>query len=274
MSEATWNEPYVGGATTNGVTSWLGVLVTWLREKAHEAPPAPSALVATMKRAAGEVGAPLLASTSLDDLNDRLEHAIVGPALQRLGAEATHLVTIDTLAASAAPSEPPAEMIRVLGAGPAGIVVRSGRLHAALASVMIQLLVEFGPQAMGTGGLDVTAFVTAPGVHSTVKRCVVQGLRSSVALLGIIHAQMEGERPAPWLSLALAEVFRDGLYEYMRYLASLPLHVPADLVPATDRFDLQALQHEVEAAESLWANIADPDGELHLCGVPDDDADP
>jgi len=60
----------------------------------------------------------------------------------------------------------------------------------------------------------------------------------------------------------------------MRYLASLPLHVPADLVPLADRFDLQALQHEVEAAESLWQNIADPSGELHLCGVPDDDADP
>jgi hypothetical protein len=274
MSEATWNEPFAGGATTNGLTSWLGVLVTWLRERSRDASPASSALVATMKRAAGEVGAPLLRATSRDDLDDRLEQAIVGPALRRLDAEAAHLITIDTLTAIAAPAEPPAEMVRVLGAGPAGIVVQSGRLHAAHASVIMQILVEHGPAALGNEELDVTAFVTAPGVHSTVKRCVVQGLRSSAALLGIVHAMMEGERPEPWLSLALAEVFRDGLYEYMRYLASLPLHVPMDLVPLAERFDLRALQHEVEAAESLWQSIADPDGELHLCGVPDDDADP
>lgn len=274
MSVATWNEPYAGGATTNGLTSWLGVLVTWLREKARDASPAPSVLIATMKRAAGEIGAPLLASTSLDDLNDRLEHAIVSPALQRIGAEVTHLITIDTLTAIAVPSEPPAEMVRVLGPGPAGIVLRGGRLQAALASVMVQLLVEHGQQILGNGEFDLTAFVTAPSVHSTVKRCVVQGFRSSTASLGIVHAVVEGERPAPWLSLALAEVFREGLYEYLRLLASLPLHVPLDLVPLADRFDLQALQHEVEAAESLWANIADPDGGLHLCGVPDDDADP
>ncbi len=273
MSEATWNEPFAGGATTNGLMSWLGVLVTWLRETAREASSAESELVTVMKRAASEVGAPLLAATSRDDLDDRLEQAIVQPVLRRLDAEAAHLIPIDTFTAIAAPSEPPAEMIRVLGAGPAGIVVRSGRLHAALASVIMQILVEHGPEALDQSELDVTAFVTAPGIHSTVKRCVLQGLRSSAAILGIVHALVEGERPEPWLSLALAEVFRDGLYEYMRYLASLPLHVPTDLVPLTARFDLQALQHEVEAAEALWANIAGPDGELHLCGVPDDDAD-
>ena len=109
-----------------------------------------------MTRTAGEVSAALLASTSVDDLNDRLEQAIVEPTL---------------------------------------------------APMLAQLLVDRGPNIPGNDDLDVIGFVTAPGIHSTIKRCVVQGLRSSVALLGIIHAQVKGERPAgkqgpapPWVA--------------------------------------------------------------------------
>ena len=91
-----------------------------------------------MTRTAGEVSAALLASTSVDDLNDRLEQAIVEPAL---------------------------------------------------APVLAQLLVERGLEAQGNGVIDVVAFVTSPGIHSTVKRSVVQGLRSSAAHLAIVHAQ-------------------------------------------------------------------------------------
>jgi hypothetical protein len=276
MSAATWIDPLAGGATANGSTTWLGVLFDWLRAKTlpPTQPPHPEqlALLESMKRAAGALGAPLLEATSRDDLDERLEQAIVRPELGRFDGEAGRLLTIDTLTSIAARSEPPEEMIRTLGAGPAAIVVGSGRLHTALASVLVQILVECGPTALSQDEFDVVAFVTKAGVHSTIKRCVVQGLRSSVALLGLVHALVEGNRPAPWLSLALAEVFRDGLYDSMRYLASLPVHVPIDLVPLADRFDLQALQNEIAVAEFEWQMGGDANGELHSCEVPDDDS--
>jgi hypothetical protein len=102
-------------------------------------------------------------------------------------------------------------------------------------------------------------------MHSTVVNAALSGLRASIAFLGVAHACFEGKKLAPWLALALARTYRDGVYEYLRLLASLPVHVPESVVPLGDRFDLEALQRAYDA-KMAEIDALPPDHEA--CEVP------
>jgi hypothetical protein len=248
-------EPLAGGATSSGATSWFGLLLRWLQRTVASAPADDTTLEA-MRTMALALGRPLLEATSRDDLDDRLEQAFQRPEFARANIEATRCVRLDELAEVALPKDPPPALVRVIGATAAKIIAGTGPLVAGLGSVIAQIAAEHGREALSGAAGSSPDVLALPGVHSTIKRALLGGLRSSAAFLGIAAAVFEDRKLEPWLSLALAESYRDGLYQYMRLLASLPVHVPEVLVPAADRLDLAALQRRAREGEAAWEAYA------------------
>lgn len=108
-----------------------------------------------------------------------------------------------------------------------------------------------------------------------MKECFLSGLESTAASLALTHAMLGRRKLDAWVALALVEIYRMGLYESLRLLASLPeIHVPDSVVPMAERLDIAALQQQVHAAHALWDQLGDEavaaGGTLSLTAVPDD----
>lgn len=273
MTTMTWAgiDPLAGRVGGGSTTTWFSLFMRWLR-RALSAGEEPQ--LEAMRSLAGQLGEPLLAATSRDDLNDRFDAAFVRPEAQALYRLVAPRLTVDALASLAIPVEPPPELVHALGDGAAAIVTRSGPLVAAYAAILARIVAEEGSEMFTSmEQVDWSEFFSRPGIHSTVKRAVLGGLRSSMAFLGIEHATFQRQRLEPWLALALAETCRDGLYTQACLIASLPgIQMPESIVPIKDRMDLAQLQQQVDASEKVWNVIAAiyPD-DVSCCDVPDDD---
>jgi hypothetical protein len=270
--ESVLTSPIVRTATSSGSVTWLDVLVRWVRRTTLSA--SERELLDLARRAAERVGAPLLGATSLDELEARLEAAALDPELQQFGLAAWRRVTLESLAAATWGADPDPDFVRVLGPTPARIVAAANPMLGAVISVMVQLLVTPGPDTLD-GATDLQSFLVEPGIPSEIKLAVLRGTMSSAALLGLSHAVLTEAKLDPWLALALAEHYRDGLRSYLGFLAGLPVHVPESVLPLAERLDIEALQQRVEMAEAEIAQLVDqaaaaPDG-VFWSGDPDDD---
>jgi hypothetical protein len=225
-----------------GGLSLFGLLDRWLRPSSFSA--AEEALIGDLMRAARILGAPLLDATERADLDDRIERALLSPEFQSFDDSAGQLLVLD-IGSALPPGRLPAQLAYVLGDGPAVVVDEGGRLVVAMLSIAAQIAVLRGRPGPGATGPFAAAL--AGSAHSTILNAILQGARASVAFLGIAHACFEGTKLAPWLALALAQTYRDGAYEYLRLLASLPVHVPESVVPLADRYDLEALERAYHA---------------------------
>jgi hypothetical protein len=118
-------------------------------------------------------------------------------------------------------------------------------------------------------------------IPSDVRLAFLERLESSASLLGIFQAMVCRTRVEPWLALALAEKFRDGLRAHLCLLAAMSTSlgipeglIPETLVPRSARLDLGALERRRQAADdrlNALANAADiaPGGVLEF-GSPED----
>jgi hypothetical protein len=253
--------------------SWFSVLMRWIRGNVLDTD-APK--LAGMQQIAAQLGVPVLEATSVANLEDRLDEAFLRPEYQRYLREATRGLTLEmlrVLSTLSVPSEPSEDMIHALGIAPARIVTATSPHVATIAAIVMPIFAEHGEDLRAMEPPDCQELFARPGVHSTIRRIFLDYFRCTVALLAMSHAIFAGRKLEPWLAFALAEKYRDGLYAYLRYWASLDMHVPESIVPLTDRLDLQALQAEIDANEMLWDQIAQlaPEDGFTVCGVPDED---
>jgi hypothetical protein len=245
MSTAVEELVSVRPSTAGGFVALINMIERWLRPEMLTT--AEAALVDEIKRAARALGAPLLDAESRDDLNDKIERVVMLPEFQRFTESAGKLVIlVDPAPVTQSSDEPPAGLVRVVGVGPARIFEQGLRLTPAILSVIAQLAVTEGPPSSSPRP-TLAGFFARSGLHSTILTGLLDGVRSSAAVLGLAHAIFEGDKLAPWLALALAETFRDGAYAYLRVLASLGVNVPETIVPLTDRYDIEALQQAYNA---------------------------
>lgn len=272
MVSATWNEPLTGGVTGGGpLVRWFGLLVRWLRGalSVREA----SEFEAATTRIRG-IAAPVLEATSREDLVDRLDAAWSESELGQLVQETMPTMSADAFASVAIPAETLDAMKPVLGEGPVAIIAHTAPLIAVCGGVLARLIANHEVTLTQLPTTNLYDLLASPGIHSTLKRCVLGSFRASIALATISHAVFRGHRLEPWLALALAENYHDELYLFARLNASVStdVEVPESVVPHHDRFDLDHLQAEVEANEFLWNGVAELAGhELSLCEVPDAD---
>lgn len=115
-------------------------------------------------------------------------------------------------------------------------------------------------ESWGKPGPDILDFLTNRDVHADVADALLATYRSIVCLLVIGGSKRLGISFEPWLALDLAERFAHGQRQHLRLLASLPgFSVPEDVIPASERFDLDKLRAESrEADERLRTMTIDP----------------
>ena len=77
-----------------------------------------------------------------------------------------------------------------------------------------------------------------------------------MCMLGIAEALLRGSALEPWLALALAERFRDGLREYLKFAAGFA-HVSIGIIAPEDRLDFACLQRECAEGERRLREQAD-----------------
>jgi hypothetical protein len=261
------------------IPAWGASLARRMRALAMS--PAERELLETLERASERSGRPLLEAADASNLEQRLETVVVDPEFHRFNSEALRRFPFGDLELLAEDLSPPPEaLVEAIGAGPAKVVSEAMPLAGACVSVLAQALVELGRQRFiaeaSTIADDPMRLYANPHLHSRVKAGVLEGALSSAAFLGIAHAVFSKRKPEPWLALALAERYRNGLREYLRVLASLEeVSVPKELMPPNERLDMRALQREVDEANERIERLADqaltePDGRLTLSEVPDD----
>jgi hypothetical protein len=92
-------------------------------------------------------------------------------------------------------------------------------------------------------------FLTDPTMSVEVARSWRHVIDMCACLLVMAWVFLSSERPEPWLSLALAERWESDLYGILRLVASVPgFDVPDDLVPVSNRYDLQRAEADAERA--------------------------
>lgn len=270
MTSAVWSEPLAGSATgSSSIARWFNLFVRWLRGTVS---PAETRELEVLQARMQLLGASVLDATSRDDVTERVDAVLARPELMQVLQELTPAITADALASTPISAELFNEMEPVLGKGATAVLASTVPQLAVYAGILARLLAS--GEMSGANPANAYEALSASGVHSTVKRSLLGGFRSSVAMAAIGHATFQRRRLEPWLALALAETYRDEFYWSVRLFASLPLDVavPESVVPLHDRFDLAQLQAEVEAKEFFWDSLASLTGEeLVLCDVPDDD---
>jgi hypothetical protein len=261
--------------TPAGPGNWLARVVQWLNNAALS--PAEVELRNTIGSSAALLGAPIIAATSVDDVTDRIDAAIENPELGRFTARAMELMTLEMLVEVSKKASPtPSVLVAVLGQGPAAKIAGVSRVELAVVSAVVQLHVLLGEESLRSADPFeeiLRDFLSDSDIPSAVQLATLSGLRSSVAGLAIAHAAFVNRSLEPWLGQRLAEVYTEGLYEYLRLLASVPpISVPDDLVPLDQRIDLAALQDAHAAALKDLDDLAEAataaGGEL--VAVPDD----
>ncbi|MGH7603941.1 MAG: hypothetical protein ACRENK_08070 [Gemmatimonadaceae bacterium] len=268
-----------GPLPTTGSWGWLGSFAIWLRAAVRS--PTEHELVDVIERAAEQFGAPVLEAKDGQDLDARIDAAVEHPNLLRFNVAISKLLTFDAVArvARERPTGPAPGFVEALGAGPALVLSRAHELEAATASAIAQLLMQLGPRAVdAVRELEDRELhiLYESSVPSKVQQALFDGLRSVVASLALAHAvvrRFKGVELERWLAQRLVEIYQEGLFEYLRLLASMPgIIVSPRIVPPAKRFNVQQLCAEHERAlRAIDSSVVDG-GELFLSDVTDDDA--
>lgn len=218
-------------------------------------------LAALVERTIGAIGGPLLQAKDESEviarIDDMLESGAFGEALRRLEQglrdlefvveQDDALVEIEEMAERAGDAEI-ARLVREAGdfAVTTAEAVRRLR-HLGGGLLFIREADEREPRD------PLTVIATAP---APVAELLLGSGRGGVAGLGVLYALpgiAAGEED-PVRVRALARIWRDGSYDGLRLIASIPLAgVPESAVPASDRLDLDAIARSVEASRERVA---------------------
>jgi hypothetical protein len=240
--------------------------------------------------AARVVGAPILEATDLHDLQDRIEVASVSPALERFSVEAAQMLTIAALTKAVnRTNQIDIELIRTLGEGPSRVIAQAWPLQIAEVHAFLKFIADQGSHNAESYGTE-TPIASAPGftadglstlayasdIPSEVRLAFLARMEATAAFLSISHAMFHRTLLQPWIALALAERYRDGLHASLAIWASIfPDAVPESIIPASERMIPEAIARRTEEANiTLLALVAQadaaPDGVLCLGDLRDD----
>lgn len=208
------------------------------------------------------IGRRVLGATELRDVERRLDDAIVRfqEAMQtgQLRAPISLLNDVEQLLSEGPlPEDPPEDgpVRAALGVAVGRKLGRALRLVWEQLSVLLTVLkdpdLERRARSMAWLSLDPWALHEGKVVPLAVMHSVSANARGVAALLALLAACLDERRPEPWLVNALADRAIECLAQGLRLHASLPSSaVSTSLVPLSERFDLDLLQAEAEAADA------------------------
>lgn len=233
---------------TGQTTGWAGLFgaaarkLRWLLLS-----PKQKEAVKLIEVAASRLGAPILDSTSIEDLQARLDALAENPDLLHIEALLLGLVTPSMLEASATSLEPSEEEIDAIGQAVAELFARGLRLEAAIADAVRQIVAALGPEALKataqySAAEDPLWFLNAPGVPPEMGAILLQARHAELCFFALLHIILSDRRADPWIVRAVAERWVSGKRGHLRYLASLPgVRVSEDLIPMQERLDINVL---------------------------------
>ena len=214
------------------------------------------------------VGTELLAATSLDDLDARIDAAIERRDIAaRLNAVAATAAQVDDSTAQTSKLAPgDLDLTHVLGEGQAPLLREAERLLGAVhdAYVGIRRIAD----QLALAGVSVSlperpvneedplAFLSDPEIPPAVSSAMLGAAVATVSLLAIYHAQQIGERLEPWLAHTITQRFVVGLRKQVTLLASLPIvSIDPEVVPLSERIDIAKLEEEHREANLAMAQF-------------------
>lgn len=196
-------------------------------------------------------GSELLASESLDDLDDRLDALLYSDAFQSVNAALLAYAfnnprRLRRLAAEAG-TEPIGlgRLFADKGLPAAKMVWEGDLLDREVLLALRPLLIAVGDEgaqaiAEESVKLEPLGFLYDASFPPEVSAGLLGSLRASACLLALGAILTRPDRVEPWLAQGLATRRREGLLAYLRTLASNPrFEVSQGVVPAADRFDWQ-----------------------------------
>ncbi len=112
-----------------------------------------------------------------------------------------------------------------------------------------------GPSAQDD---DPLAFLVDPGIPPQLAQLFFQSMRAGPCQYAFIQICIDKEPPEPWVAHALVECWEAALYACARYSASLPgIRIPDEVVPQSDRLDLEALEKKTTRFRASLKSITD-----------------
>jgi len=231
-----------------GLVPWLAALWRDLRRAVENATATKEEreLLLLLDYATSKLGDVLLGATDLDDLDDRLDALLDDPDVFHWNALATGLASA-MVARPAVPAEAFASACEPLvGPTPARVLVNAAPLldawmraqHMALSTIDADMTREAAHAVEALG----PAILTSPTVPAEVSSALAGALRAGLVLLALERAAQSAKSIEPWLALALVERFVAGVHAHLRLLAAYPgVSVPEDVLPASDRLDLERI---------------------------------
>jgi hypothetical protein len=232
-----------------GLPPWLAVILRKIRQAFLS--DEEKRLIHLMEFAASTFGAPLLAATSLDDLDDRIDAMIERPELSSVRSLLFASLPTSAIEPAALP-EPSPQAAAALGLGSQDLVREA--FHLALAELMAlerlsrklgRSVLQAEAEALRTA--KPLAFLSDPRIPPEVSACALAGVRAEVCAFAYVRALLADVRPDPWLARAIAERWVEAQRSHLRLIASIPeAEVPYDLVPASERMDLAKLVSETK----------------------------
>lgn len=211
-----------------------------------------------------KVGAPLLSAQSVDDLDDRIDKLIEGPELLKQAEFGLRVLSDDAFQAAMKRDRVlPADVFGAFGKGEVLRSLEEGdRLALEIFSAVWQLkallpaTVDLASGPLGEP--DPMGFLADPRVPVPVAEAYLGSFQAAACQAAVMQALITGQRPEPWLALAIAERWVKGERAFIRLLASMPgVSVGEDVVPMSERLDLTALVAQSRSAEERFRQQLD-----------------
>jgi hypothetical protein len=232
-------------------------------------------LLAQLERTAPAACEPLLRATSKRDLlEQRFDEAFMsgGQDLLQVAARLGLTATSTSLDAAMSDVDFPEEVGRVLGQAAAAQLREGIRLLEIALTEWLRVFARMSDEdrvqmhkELGAASYQPLAFVYDPQIPSSLRRLLLDVTEGNLALMCVLYCVTANRSPEPWLSLALVEVFVRGQKQLLRFIAALPgTSIGQDIVPASERVDLEAMERErvqADAMVSEWERRAIASGQ-------------
>jgi len=238
----------------------LLALIRGLGGLLRRSPAATVKLAYLAQYAVDEIGSVLLAASSDDDLDERLDAIVTGRKIFHINALSLSAWDSNRQAAASSESTVVEFQNELLGLLPATALERFRTGHTLLAC-------RFQAQQDIVRSLDseqlrhaaeyaAPSCLTSPEIPAEIAQALADGLRCDACLLALACSMLQGRKLTEWLGNALVAQLLGGARSHLRFLAAVPgTTVPLALLPAADRLDLDALAERHALAEHRLATL-------------------
>jgi hypothetical protein len=218
-------------------------------------------LVSRVRAMAHTIGSPIAAARTLDDLDAAIEAGIENGSLDLAQQLGQMTIPSDLVADARTSSDDFASaMLQGLDAKPAlAERLRLGVSYTAdvILPTMQRALEQCEVPLQGSPP-DPLHFLHDRTLSVAQMRSFYGGASSTVCLLALAEIAGSAKKPPQWIVEAIVERWVDGLYQFLRLLASIPGQtIPESVVPLNDRFDLEEHLHRAAAREDFFRRVAE-----------------